>query len=200
MAEACYTARATTEQQVLNGVNKLTLQTNEHSQYMHDAILLLQKGIRRVLVSQFNPSSPGKGMKKLLDDGNNLLTLVKSIDAITANSATKEAKKQADKLTAPTGKTILPSITAQVEAQEEASQQCHQSIGHWRQRRCGRSHHQISWQQHHQCHPPDGHQQQLQKHQQIHTIQSNEIGHQRRRLTIHKRHVRAAARGDQPQV
>jgi hypothetical protein len=30
MAEACYTARTTTKQQVLNGVNKLTLQTNEH--------------------------------------------------------------------------------------------------------------------------------------------------------------------------
>jgi hypothetical protein len=51
MAEACYTARATTKQQVLNGIDKLTLQTNEHEQYMHDAILLLQKGIQRVLVS-----------------------------------------------------------------------------------------------------------------------------------------------------
>jgi hypothetical protein len=42
---------------------------------MHDAILLLQKGIRHVLISQFNPSDPGKG-KKILDDDNNLLTLV----------------------------------------------------------------------------------------------------------------------------
>jgi hypothetical protein len=47
MAEACYTARATTkqQQQVLDRINKLTLQTNEHGQYMHDAILLIQKGI-----------------------------------------------------------------------------------------------------------------------------------------------------------
>ncbi len=30
MAEACYMARATTKQQVLDRVNKLTLQTNEH--------------------------------------------------------------------------------------------------------------------------------------------------------------------------
>jgi hypothetical protein len=36
MAEACYTARATTKQQVLDGVNKLTLQTNRHGQYTHD--------------------------------------------------------------------------------------------------------------------------------------------------------------------
>jgi hypothetical protein len=38
MAEACYTARATTEQQVLDGIDKLTLLTNEHGQYTHNAI------------------------------------------------------------------------------------------------------------------------------------------------------------------
>jgi hypothetical protein len=85
MAEACYMARATTKQHVLNDVNKLTLQMNKHGQYTHDAILLLQKGIRHVLIIQFNLSNPGKGMEKLLDDGNNLLTLVKSTDAIMAS-------------------------------------------------------------------------------------------------------------------
>ena len=74
MAEACYTALATTKQQVLNRINKLTLQTNKHGQYMHNAILLIQKGIQCVLVSQFNPSDPGKGMVKLLGNGNNILT------------------------------------------------------------------------------------------------------------------------------
>jgi len=44
-------AWATTKQQVLDGIDKLTLQTNEHGQYNHDAILLLQKGIQRVFVS-----------------------------------------------------------------------------------------------------------------------------------------------------
>jgi hypothetical protein len=122
MAEACYMARATTKQQVLNGVNKLTLQTNEHGQYTHDAILLLQKGIRRVLISQFSLSDPGKGMEKLLNDGNNLLTLVKSTNAITASYIIKKAKNRADKLTASTGKTVLPSITSRAEAQEEANQ------------------------------------------------------------------------------
>jgi hypothetical protein len=115
-------ARATTKQQVLNGVNKLTLQTKKHGQYMHDVILLLQKGIRRVLISQFNPSNPGTGMEKLLDNGNNLLTLVKSTDAITASYVITKAKNKADKLTASTGKTILPSITSRAEAQEEANQ------------------------------------------------------------------------------
>ncbi len=60
MAEACYMARATTKQQVIEGIGKLALQMNKHGQNKHDAILLLQKGIRRVLVSQFNPSDPGK--------------------------------------------------------------------------------------------------------------------------------------------
>jgi hypothetical protein len=122
MAEARYTARATTKQQVLDGINKFTLQTNEHGQYMHDAILLLQKGIQRVLVSQFNPSNPGKCMVKLLDDGNNILTQVKSTNAITAGSVIKVAKKRVDKLLTTTGKTILPTFTAQTEAQEEADQ------------------------------------------------------------------------------
>jgi hypothetical protein len=122
MVEACSTARATTKQQVLNGVNKSTLQTNEHGQYTHDAILLLQKGIKRVLISQFNPSNPGKGMEKLLNNGNNLLTLVKSTDVITASYVITKAKNKADQLTASTGKTILPSITSRAEAQEEANQ------------------------------------------------------------------------------
>ncbi len=112
MAEACYMARAMTKQQVLGGVNKLTLQTNKHGQYTHDAILLLQKGIWCVFISQFNPSNPGKGMEKLLDDGNYLFTLVKSTDATTASYIIKEAKQRADKLTASTGKTVSPSITA----------------------------------------------------------------------------------------
>jgi hypothetical protein len=122
MVEACYTARATTNQQDLDGVNKFTLKTNEHGQCTHDAILLLQQGIRRVLISQFNRSDPGKGMEKLLNDGNNLLTLVKSTNAITANYVIKKAKNRADELTASTGKTVLPSITSRVDAQEEADQ------------------------------------------------------------------------------
>ncbi len=111
MAEACYTARAITKQQVLDGINKLTLQTNKHGQYTHGAILLLQKGFQRVLISQFNPSDPGNGMVKLLNNGANILKQVKSTDAITAGSVLKTAKKRADELTTTTGKTILPTFT-----------------------------------------------------------------------------------------
>jgi hypothetical protein len=91
-------ARATTKQQVLDGIEKLILQTNKNGQYTHDAILLLQKGLQRILQSQFNPSNPGKGMEKLLDTGDNQLTLVKSTNAITAGSVIKKAKQNAEVL------------------------------------------------------------------------------------------------------
>jgi hypothetical protein len=52
MVEACCTTRATAKQQVLDRINKLTLQLNKHGQYTQDAILQLQKSIWRVLVSQ----------------------------------------------------------------------------------------------------------------------------------------------------
>jgi hypothetical protein len=120
MAEACYTARATTKQQVIKGIGKLALQANKHGQYTHNAILLLQKGIRCVLVSQFNPSDPGKGMEKLLKDGTNLLTNVKSTDAITVNSVLKAAKARADAAPKASSTMITPTITSQSEAQEEA--------------------------------------------------------------------------------
>ncbi len=88
---------------------------------MHDAILLLQKGIRRILVSQFNPSNPGKGMEKLLEDGTNLLTNVKSTDAITANSVLKSAKARGDAASKALSTTITPIITSRSEAQKEAN-------------------------------------------------------------------------------
>jgi hypothetical protein len=59
-------------------------------------------------------------MVKLLDDGNNILTRVKLTNAITAGSVIKTAKKRADKLLTTTGKTVLPTFTTRMEAQEEA--------------------------------------------------------------------------------
>jgi hypothetical protein len=73
-----------------------------------------------VLVSQFNPSNPGKGMAKLLKDGSNLLTNVKSTNAITANSVLKAAINKADVALKAASTTIAPTITSQLEAQEEA--------------------------------------------------------------------------------
>jgi hypothetical protein len=61
-------------------------------------------------------------MVKLLDNGDNILTRVQSTDAITAGSVLKSAKKQANELSATTGKPVLPTFTTQMEAQEEANQ------------------------------------------------------------------------------
>jgi hypothetical protein len=80
------------------------------------------KGIQRVLVSQLNPSDPGKGMIRLLNDGDNILTQVQSTDAITAGSVLKSAKKRVDEFSTTTGKTILPTFTTRTEAHEEADQ------------------------------------------------------------------------------
>jgi hypothetical protein len=60
-------------------------------------------------------------MVKLLDDGDNILMRVQSTNAIMAGSVLKLAKKRVDKLSATTGKTVLPTFTTQTEAQEEAN-------------------------------------------------------------------------------
>jgi hypothetical protein len=54
----------------------------------------------------------GQGMETLLDNGDNLLTLVKSTDAIASSYIVERAKNRADKLTASTGKTVLLFITS----------------------------------------------------------------------------------------
>jgi hypothetical protein len=61
-------------------------------------------------------------MEKLLNDGDNWLTLVKSTDSIMASSVIKMSKNWAAKLSITIGKTILPAITSQKEAHEEANQ------------------------------------------------------------------------------
>ena len=106
------------KQQVLDGIKTNSLQTIEKWQYTHNTILLLQKGVRRVLQSQFNPSNPRKGIKKLLDTGDDQLTLVKLTNAITARSVLKKAKQNAEALSTSTGKTVLPIITTRAEEEE----------------------------------------------------------------------------------
>ncbi len=60
-------------------------------------------------------------MEKLLNNGNNQFTQVKSTNAITAGSVITKAKQQADALSVLSGKTVLPVITTQADAQEEAN-------------------------------------------------------------------------------
>jgi hypothetical protein len=70
----------------------------------------IQKGMQRVLISQFNPSDPGKGMVKLLDNGNNILTRVQSTDAITAGSVSnRQRNKRTNFRQQPEKPSSLPS-------------------------------------------------------------------------------------------
>ena len=166
MAEACYMAQPTTEQQVLDGIKKLTVQTNKHGQYTHDAILLIQKGIQCVLISQFNPSDPGKGMVKFLDDGDNKLTRVQSTDAIMAGSVLKSASKETSRQTFDNGRQNHPPYLHNTNGGTGGSQliERHQSIGHWRKGGRCRGNIKTGRQQHHQCHSTNGQWQQPQKH------------------------------------
>ena len=74
MSEAVYTARATTKELVREAIGKLSLPKNSLGQYDHDDIITLQKGISRVLGTQYNPGAPGQGMKQLLAAGDNANT------------------------------------------------------------------------------------------------------------------------------
>ena len=59
-------------------------------------------------------------MEKLLEDGSNLLTNVKSTDAIMVSSVLRAAKNKADAALKAASTTIAPTITSQSEAQDEA--------------------------------------------------------------------------------
>jgi hypothetical protein len=87
---------------------------------MHDAILLLQKGHLAHPPMPIQPQQPGQGHGEAPHTGDNQLTLVKSTNAIMAGSVIKKVKQNAKVLSILTGKTILPIITTQAEAQEEA--------------------------------------------------------------------------------
>ncbi len=60
-------------------------------------------------------------MAKLLEDRSNILTNVKSTNAITANLVLKAAKNKADVALKEASTMIAPAITSQLEAQEEAN-------------------------------------------------------------------------------
>jgi hypothetical protein len=122
MAEACHTARATKKQQVIKGIGKLTLQTNKQTWAVH-AQCNSTPAKRHLLhaCKPIQPKRPGQRHGKLLKDGLNLLTNVKSTNAITANSVLKAAKTKVDAASKAASTTIAPTITSRLEAHEEAN-------------------------------------------------------------------------------
>jgi len=102
MADACFTACATTRDHVKAAITKLALTRNASNQYTHDAITTFFTGVRRVLKSTYNPGDPGNGMEKLLTNSMatppSLLSRIRSTDAATITSVLDELRAIADAL------------------------------------------------------------------------------------------------------
>ena len=123
MADACFTARATTRDHVKAAITKLELPRNSSNQYTHDAITTFFTGIRRVLKSKYNPGDPGNGMEKLLTSSTanppSLLSRIRSTDAATITSVLDKSRATTNALST-TQLPVLPTITTRADAQDEA--------------------------------------------------------------------------------
>ena len=85
----------------------------------HNAILLIRKGIQCVLVSQFNPSDPGKGMVKV---STMATTYSRKLNLPMRSRLNPFSNRQRNnELLTTTGKIVLPTFTTLTEAQEEAN-------------------------------------------------------------------------------
>ena len=83
MADACFTARATTCKHVCSSIAKLNLLTNASGQYNHDHATTFIAGIHRILHETYNPGDPGNGMDKLCV-ASNAIARIKSTTVATA--------------------------------------------------------------------------------------------------------------------
>jgi hypothetical protein len=117
MAEACYSAQASTKTQVVAEIAKLSFKKNNNRQYTHDAIATVARGIKRIMKGTYNPCDAGKGMSGLLIQN---AYGPKSNDAVTPEAVLKEAKEAAEKKTMATGITATPAFIHRLEAQKEA--------------------------------------------------------------------------------
>jgi hypothetical protein len=66
MAEACYSAQASTKAQVVAKIAKLSFKKNDNGQYTHDTIATLARGIKHIMKGTYNPCDTGKDMSSLL--------------------------------------------------------------------------------------------------------------------------------------
>jgi hypothetical protein len=118
MAEACYSAQASTKAQVVAKIAKLLFKKNDNGQYTHDAIATLACGIERIMKGTYNRCDAGKGMSGLLIQNAHG---PKSNEAVTPEAVLKEAKEAAAKESKATGITVTLAFTLCSEAQEEAN-------------------------------------------------------------------------------
>ena len=96
MADACYTARATTREQVTAYNQKLDLPATNNNYQYDDAVKLISN-TRRVLTVIYNlTTSNGSGMSKLLD-ADSAISVIKSTDITTINLIIKKLDARAKK-------------------------------------------------------------------------------------------------------
>ena len=91
MANACFTARATTHEHVPSIITKLTLLTNASGQYNRKHATTFIAGIRRILRETYNPGDPGNGMDKLCI-ASNAIAHLKSTIVATAKTVLDDTK------------------------------------------------------------------------------------------------------------
>ena len=122
MSEAIITARNTARELVESRIASLELRNNSARQYDHEDIMTLKK----VLGSQWNALTPGKGVKLLLAKTSNVLTAILETDVIDTDTIlekSREEAKTANEEAADSATTILAKITTRVDAEIEADRQ-----------------------------------------------------------------------------
>ena len=123
MADACFTACATTREHVKAAITKLALPCNSSNQYTHDAITTFFTGVRCVLKSTYNPGNPSNGMEKLLTSSTatppSLLSCIRLTDVAVITSLLDESRAIADAISTAQ-LPVLPTIPACTDAQDEA--------------------------------------------------------------------------------
>ena len=118
MADACFTARATTRDHVREAIEKLALPKNSNGQFNHDAATNFKAAVARVLRSTFNPINPGCGMSGLCTKSSDVAKIT-TTSVATIQSVLDEAAAKARAASTLTH-TATPTISTRSDAQEEA--------------------------------------------------------------------------------
>ena len=123
MADAIYSARGNTRDEVGKRLAKLTLAKNERGQYTHDDVMMYIAALKKVLKGTFNVGDPGNGMLKLCNGSRGQaghLAAIKSTDVATRKSVLAASKSEAEAASLAEGSAVAPTITSQNDAQDEA--------------------------------------------------------------------------------
>ena len=126
MPEAIITAQNTARKLVESRIGELKLRKNLAGQYNHGDIMTLKKSTKHVLGSQWNALTPGKGVKILLEEEQNVLTKNQRDNLIDTNSVLKKSKKEAVTINteAPTDATpVTLKITTRVDTKSKVDRQ-----------------------------------------------------------------------------